>query len=383
MPLCDIYSESVNHRDFSERPPPGEVESLLEELEPGRDVLPRLVEALRESLGAERAVAYGVDVGPEQYLASFCHGAGFPLPSGVLYDTVNDFLPTLNNPWGYFDPARPAPSQRNRALHFRPLAQPQVKEAPLHDVSEGAWRKLGISPEEQEQVHARVSASAGVLFRKVGLERMYQLRALVCDGPSLLAWVGAFRGEPFTAREVRRLQGLVPALQRRLGLEGRLREAGLLTAALEAAMEVLPQPTYVVTSAGRVVYANTAGRARLERSLRRLSAELRRATRGEPTGEDFTLTPLRSPGLGAHFLVIDRGANAHAFARVHALAARWALTAREAEVLERIVQGETNKVIAARLGCAERTVEVHVTHVLSKAQVESRAALIAKFFQAS
>jgi DNA-binding NarL/FixJ family response regulator len=45
------------------------------------------------------------------------------------------------------------------------------------------------------------------------------------------------------------------------------------------------------------------------------------------------------------------------------------------------VQGETNKAISARLGCAERTVEVHVTHVLGKAQVESRSALIAKFFQ--
>jgi DNA-binding CsgD family transcriptional regulator len=68
---------------------------------------------------------------------------------------------------------------------------------------------------------------------------------------------------------------------------------------------------------------------------------------------------------------------------VQVLAGRWALTAREAEVLARVVQGETNKVIAARLGCAERTVEVHITHVLGKAQVESRSALIAKFFQAT
>nr|WP_255508185.1 LuxR C-terminal-related transcriptional regulator [Myxococcus sp. AB036A] len=52
-------------------------------------------------------------------------------------------------------------------------------------------------------------------------------------------------------------------------------------------------------------------------------------------------------------------------------------------MLTHIIQGETNKSIAGRLGCAERTVEVHVTHLLSKAQVESRSALIARFFQSS
>ncbi|WP_228564889.1 LuxR family transcriptional regulator [Myxococcus sp. AB036A] len=68
---------------------------------------------------------------------------------------------------------------------------------------------------------------------------------------------------------------------------------------------------------------------------------------------------------------------------MQALSARWSLTARESEVLTHIIQGETNKSIAGRLGCAERTVEVHVTHLLSKAQVESRSALIARFFQSS
>ncbi len=358
-----------------------ELEALLAGLEPGREVLPRLVEALREGLNAERTVAYGLDVGPEQYLASFCHGAGFTFSSGVLHDTLNAFLPTLDNPWGYFNPARPEAAQRNRALLFRPVAEHETEETPLYDVRTGAWRKLGISAQEQARVRARVSTHAGALLQKLGLERMFLLRTLVCDGPALLAWVGAFRAEPFSPREVRLLQALTPALQRRLGLEVRLREAGLLTAALEAALEALPQPAYVITSTGRAVHANTAGRARLERASRSITAELRRLARGEPVAEDLSLTPLRTPGLAPHFLIIDRGANAHAFARVQALAGRWGLTAREAEVLERLVQGETNKAISARLGCAERTVEVHVTHVLGKAQVESRSALIAKFFQ--
>lgn len=373
----------MNRRDFQNRALGRELEALLAGVEPGQAVLPRLVEALREGVGAERGVAYGVDVGPEQYQASFCHGSGFTVPSGVLHETLNDFLPTQHNPWGYFDPARPAAAQRNRALQFRPLTLRETEEAPLLDAGDAAWRKLGISPEEQTQVHARVSAGAGVLFRTLGLEQMFQLRALVCEGPALLAWVGTFRAEPFSSQEVRLFQSLVPALQRRLGLEERLRAVGLLGAALEAALEALAQPAYVIAASGRVVHANTAGRARLERSAKRLAAELREATAtaGERPHETLHLTPLRVPGLPAHYLVIDRGAHAQSFARVKALAARWALTAREAEVLEHIVQGETNKAIAARLGCAERTVEVHVTHVLCKAQVESRSALIAKFFQ--
>ena len=59
---------------------------------------------------------------------------------------------------------------------------------------------------------------------------------------------------------------------------------------------------------------------------------------------------------------------------------RWRLTAREAEVVALIAYGEPNKEIARRLGVALRTVEVHVTSVLRKAKVDSRARLIAHFW---
>lgn len=373
----------MNRPEFAKPPLLGELEALLAGVEPGREALPRLMNALRESLRAERTLAYGVDVGPEQYQASFCHGAGFAFPSGVLHDALNTFLPTLQDPWGFFNPARPEAAQRNRALLFRPVVDMEAEEAPLHDVRAGAWRKLGISPAQRGQVQARVSAHSGSFLQRMGLERMFQLRTLVCDGPVLLAWVGALRAEPFSPGEVRLFQALTPALQRRLRLERRLREAGLLTAALEAALDALPQPAYLLTLAGRAVHANAAGKARLKHASRNLSARLRQLVRGEADGQDLCFTPLKVPGLPMHYLVLERGAPAHAFARVQTLARRWGLTARETEVLERIVQGETNKAIAARLGCAERTVEVHVTHVLGKARAESRSALIARFFQSS
>jgi DNA-binding CsgD family transcriptional regulator len=53
------------------------------------------------------------------------------------------------------------------------------------------------------------------------------------------------------------------------------------------------------------------------------------------------------------------------------------LTARELEVLRRIAAGSTNKAIAAALSLSERTIDRHVSNILSKLDVPSRAAAIA------
>lgn len=52
------------------------------------------------------------------------------------------------------------------------------------------------------------------------------------------------------------------------------------------------------------------------------------------------------------------------------------LTPREREVMQLIVAGKRNKVIAAELGITEKTVEVHRSRVMEKLQVESLAALV-------
>ena len=52
-----------------------------------------------------------------------------------------------------------------------------------------------------------------------------------------------------------------------------------------------------------------------------------------------------------------------------------ALTAKEREVLQLIAEGLTSKEIAARLGCALKTVETHRTHVMKKLDLHSIAAL--------
>lgn len=53
------------------------------------------------------------------------------------------------------------------------------------------------------------------------------------------------------------------------------------------------------------------------------------------------------------------------------------LTEREQQVLELLVAGHANKLIADRLGIAESTVRVHVTSIFRRFGVRSRAALLA------
>jgi DNA-binding NarL/FixJ family response regulator len=68
------------------------------------------------------------------------------------------------------------------------------------------------------------------------------------------------------------------------------------------------------------------------------------------------------------------------FARARSDQAAAALTAREAEVLELLAQGLTNREIGLQLHLAEKTVKHHVTQVLNKLHVRSRtvAALLAQ-----
>ncbi|WP_247509528.1 response regulator transcription factor [Bradyrhizobium sp. 157] len=53
------------------------------------------------------------------------------------------------------------------------------------------------------------------------------------------------------------------------------------------------------------------------------------------------------------------------------------LTSRELDVLRLIVAGETNKAIAGRLSRSEKTVDRHVSNILAKLDVRSRAAATA------
>lgn len=55
---------------------------------------------------------------------------------------------------------------------------------------------------------------------------------------------------------------------------------------------------------------------------------------------------------------------------------RLELTRREREVMDKVVEGKANKVIAIELGVSQRTVEVHRAHVMEKMGAKSLADLV-------
>lgn len=333
----------------------------------GPGALARIAEEVRKLLAADAALALVTqceEVGSS--LEGFAIDGMGAAQQHALRGGLDAWIRRSSGAWAFFDPRSPEPSQRNRAL----------------DV--GTWREMAENRIPSLLARSQLSAaerdrrvdsvrSARSWFAQWGTTDAHQLRALVCEGPSLLAWVGVMHLEPLGPHARRRLQAVIPSLERRLSIEARLRLPSVLLAS--AILEELGSPAYVLDAKDRVVAINTAGRARRERQGRGHTAALADARRGN--GDDrYLVSELASRGVPGHALMIEKG-EARQIGSLSIVAERFGLTPREAEVASWLVRGATNRAIAVSLRCAERTVETHVSRILTKSECTSRSAFTA------
>jgi len=131
---------------------------------------------------------------------------------------------------------------------------------------------------------------------------------------------------------------------------------------------------FLLDASGNLLISNQDGQQLLQQDAA-LAEALRR---GQVDPKRFLVRPLAEfPG---HALLIQKLAQAPS-ARVDSAARRWNLTRRQTEVLHQLLEGQGNRSIARRLGCAEKTVEVHVSKILARSGLSNRAAVISHLLQ--
>ncbi len=254
----------------------------------------------------------------------------------------------------FYDVARPAPDQRNRLIEATAMIDATVP---------GGWTGSALCRE---------------VLEPVGLGRLQQHRILLCDRGSLLAWFGAFHAGPLARWQQRTLHALARPLRRRLLAERRLGAAPRSLAALDAALDNIGGPAFVVRASGAILTLNGEARRLLDSSRDLLRTALHDALRGRPTSVAFDITEIRDNGVSTCWLLVARPAPEAVLETALARATtRWQLTHRQRQVLDLVVRGLTNATIAAELALSARAVELHVSALLARLGVSSRAAIVA------
>ena len=272
-----------------------------------------------------------------------------------LVDHVATFLPVAPLRYGHYDPLLVEPSERNRV----------IPDATIRALVQG---------EDAPPIVAAVYEPAGVA-------RLSHTRVVVSDGPFMLAWIGLFREERFTPEEAQLFAGVVPGLAARLSVE-RLLWGGAPGSfdAVGQTLELIGRPAFVVNAAGQLVFVNAAARGQIDRDRTIIDDVTEAAASGQRSPRVHSVTGVGTSGVQGHFIVLAGEPEVAAEARLERVVREHALTETQARVLTLLVRGDANKDIATKLHCAPRTVELHVTAILKKCHVESRARLIAWFW---
>jgi DNA-binding NarL/FixJ family response regulator len=349
-PWCRSYHFPIVPLALADRSRIADIQhSLAVYVDGGPPALTQVLGPVRELLRFDLVVAYGIEEDGSGFAPSFLEMEGGRVGLTTARRIFREFMSGQRVRFGGYDPRKPEPWNRNKPLLYSDIARQGIRTTPM----------------------------AELLLPRMSVHVSEQLRVLVCEGPSLLAWFGGFRdvrADPYTQRDRRVLGAMVPSLRRRLVLERTIGSAGTTQAALEIALEAIAAPAFLLTSAGAPVLANASGRAALDAGPTALGTKLRNAVRS-PRCDEFRVTPVESAGSPRHYLAVGR-AEPRVRAMVHDAARRWGLSSRQTDVLRWIVEGVSNARVGAELGIAERTVETHVTAILQRAQVGSRAGLI-------
>jgi DNA-binding CsgD family transcriptional regulator len=250
----------------------------------------------------------------------------------------------------FFDPIYPESDQRDRVVDTIEL------------VGTNAYRSSAIFRE---------------VIEPAGLGSAREVRALICDGRTLLGWIGSLHGSPIQPEQRMRLTALLPALRLRLLADRALRMRAQTSSIAATALDHIRPPAYVLGVNGEILAANRSGRARLDGDRGTLTQELDAVLRGQSV-EGAERIALRGSGMPPALLVItpDRSIS-YVEQSVLRASAEWGLTARQCDVLRLVVRGHSTAAIAEQLGVGERAIELHVTVLLERARASSRTALVA------
>lgn len=222
------------------------------------------------------------------------------------------------------------------------------------------------------------SAMYKAVFAPLRLHHHKQLRVLLCDGPTLLAWFGMIHDGRVTRRHYHLISSVIPAMQRRLKVERQLAAGAGHSPDVGVLLDHIGAPALLLGPQNVIREANESGRALLAQRRKDVLRAIEGTVAGPSNELHAELTPVSVPGLPTSWLVIFRASSdARSEQCVAAAARRWRLTPRQQQVLAGVVQGHSTATLAALLAVSPRAVELHITRLFDQAGVNGRAALVA------
>lgn len=253
--------------------------------------------------------------------------------------------------FAWYDPVSPEAWQRNRVIDARDLMTDE-------QLAQTIFYQRTLKP--------------------ANLHTQRQPRVLLCEGSSLLGWFGSFHSGAVQPRHRALLRRLIAPMRRRLSIDRTLAVALRQQASLQTVLDELGTPALLVGRDGRVQESNAAARASADERLGELRAAIADAIAGRPSSISIDLVPIEERGTSYGWLALAKeGRHERLVACITRAQKRWQLTARQVQVLRRVIAGDANLAIALALGVSERAIELQVANLLNRVGAASRAALVA------